>query len=109
MNTVLPPNFVELIQNSDKPVLVDFYADWCGPCKTVSPVVSRIAKENKDRLLTIKINADRKPQIAQIYQISSVPTIMLFKNGKPVMRLQGAYPYEYMRAEVNNALGACRI
>lgn len=95
-----PKSFFELIRTSDIPVLVDFYADWCGPCKMVSPAVKQISGELKGRLFTVKINVDKKPQIAGAYQISSIPTIMLFSKGEPIMRLQGAYPYESLKQEV---------
>lgn len=85
-------------------MLVDFYADWCGPCKMVSPAIARIASEMKGKLLTVKINVDKKQAIAAHYQVSSIPTIMLFRNGSSVMRLQGAYPYEALLGEVQKAL-----
>jgi thioredoxin 1 len=100
----LPKSFFDLIQQSEKPVLVDFYADWCGPCKMVSPVIQRIAKEKKGQLLTIKIDVDKKPHVSGRYQITSIPTIMLFKNGEAAMRLQGAYPYEALKAEIEKYL-----
>ncbi|WP_020612209.1 thioredoxin [Sediminispirochaeta bajacaliforniensis] len=95
-----PKSFSELIRTSSIPVLVDFYADWCGPCKMVGPVVAQIAGELKGRILTVKINIDKKPALATQWQISSVPTIMLFSAGQSVMRLSGAYPYESLKAEI---------
>ena len=100
----LPKSFDELINNSDLPVLVDFYADWCGPCKMVSPVIARLAKEYRNRLTTVKINTEKKPAIAGRYSIQSIPTIMLFYKGKQLMRLQGAYPYESLKAELEKSL-----
>ncbi len=101
---VLPKSFDELIQNSDLPVLVDFYADWCGPCKMVSPTIARLAGEYKGRLVTVKINTEKKPAIAGKYAIQSIPTIMLFHKGASLMRLQGAYPYDALKAELEKAL-----
>jgi thioredoxin 1 len=104
MNSTLPKSFFDLIATADKPVLVDFYADWCGPCKMVSPVIKQIAGEYKGKLLTVKIDVDHKPHVAGRYQVASIPTIMLFKNGKAVMRLQGAHPYHSLKAEIDKVI-----
>jgi thioredoxin len=90
----LPPSFFELVRVSPVPVLVDFWAEWCGPCRIVSPTIERLARENHGRILTVKVNVDRRPQVAQAFEIQGVPTIMLFWRGEPRMRLTGAYPYE---------------
>jgi len=90
----LPGSFFELIRVSDMPVLVDFWAEWCGPCRTVSPAIERIAREYAGRVLTVKVNVDHKPNVAQAYEVQGIPTIMLFWRGEPRMRLTGAYPYE---------------
>jgi len=90
----LPGSFFELVRTSEMPVLVDFWAEWCGPCRIVSPTIERLARENHSRLLTVKVNVDRRPQVAQAYEIQGIPTIMLFWRGEPRMRLTGAYPYE---------------
>ena len=100
----LPSKFSELINSNQLPVLVDFYADWCGPCKMVSPIIARLAKEYRGRLTTVKINTENKPEIAAQYSIQSIPTIMMFYRGKQLMRLQGAYPYEALKAEINKNL-----
>jgi thioredoxin len=102
--TTLPPKFETLVQESDKPVLVDFYADWCGPCKQVSPVVARLASEFKDRIVTVKINTDRRPELASKWQITGIPTIVLVHRGQTLMRLSGAYPYPQLRAELEKGL-----
>jgi len=99
-NTELPKSFHELINSSEKPVLVDFYADWCGPCKMVSPIIKRIAGEYKGKLTAIKINTEKKPRIAGQYQITSIPTIMMFYKGKSIMRLTGAHPYEALKSSI---------
>lgn len=100
MNKNLPKSFSELIQTSELPVVVDFWAEWCGPCKMVSPALERIAREFKGRLMVIKINVDQKQQIAAQYQIQSIPTIMMFHRGVQKMRLVGALPYEAIKQEI---------
>ena len=99
-NKTLPRSFFELIETSDTPVLVDFWAEWCGPCHMVAPVVKRIAEEYRGRLTTIKVDVDRKQKIASRYGIASIPTLMMFWRGQPVMRLQGAHPYEALKAQI---------
>ena len=80
--------FNELIK-SDKPVLVDFYADWCGPCKAMNPIISDVAKAVEGRGKVVKINVDKNMQAAQTYRVQAVPTFMIFKNGQPVWRHSG--------------------
>jgi thioredoxin len=99
-----PKSFFELVKTSNKPILVDFYADWCGPCKMVSPAIEKVAKDFSGKLMTIKINVDKAQSAAAKYQIQSIPTIMMFKNGESVMRLTGAQPYEIIRKEVQKNL-----
>ena len=96
----LPKSFNELISTSKVPVLVDFYADWCQPCKMVSTVIRRIAKEYSGKLLTIKIDIDKKQNLAAQYKVMSVPTIMMFFKSKELMRLTGAYPYDKIKADI---------
>lgn len=99
-----PKSFFKLVKTSNKPILVDFYADWCGPCKMVSPAIEKVAKDFSGKLMTIKINVDKAQAAAAKYQIQSIPTIMMFKGGESVMRLTGAQPYEVIRKEVQKNL-----
>ena len=92
--TLTEDNFAKEVLQSTTPVLVDFWAEWCGPCRTVSPAIERLAREYSGRLLTVKVNVDRRPQVAQTYEVQGIPTIMLFWKGESRMRLTGAYPYE---------------
>ena len=83
--------FNETIQ-SERPVLVDFFAEWCGPCKTMSPILKDIKKELGDRLTVIKVDVDKNPQAAQAYQVQGVPTMILFRKGQALWRKSGAMP-----------------
>ena len=82
-------NFENEVLNSDKPVLLDFYADWCGPCKMLAPVVHEIAEENAGTLKVGKINVDEQMDLAIRFQVSSIPMLVVFKDGKAVAKSVG--------------------
>ena len=102
--TVTDKSFDQDVLKSDKPVLVDFWATWCGPCKMVAPVLEEIAKEHADKLTIAKLDIDANPAIARQYQIMSVPTMMLFQGGEPVKQIVGAKPKAAMLAELSGVL-----
>lgn len=81
----------ESVKKSDKPILLDFYADWCGPCRMVSPIVEEIAKENPQYLIG-KINVDTEPELAQKFKVLSIPTLAVIKNGETIRQSAGAKP-----------------
>lgn len=101
---ILPASFADLVSTSQLPVLVDFWAEWCRPCRMVGPTIERLARDYTGRLLTVKVNIDRRPQVAERYAVESIPTIMMFWQGEPVMRLLGAQPYESIKREIERFL-----
>jgi thioredoxin 1 len=89
---VTESTFDQEVLSSEQPVIVDFWAEWCGPCHAVSPVLDRIAEERSDELKLVKVNIDEEPSIAQRYGIASIPTMILFKGGEPAAFAVGAQP-----------------
>ncbi len=88
--TVTSSNFSEEVLKSDKPVLVDFWADWCMPCKILGPIIESIAKDYSDKIKVAKLNVDESGDVASQYNIVSIPTLIIFKDGKPVKHRVGA-------------------
>jgi thioredoxin 1 len=105
LSEVTDANFTAEVLESQTPVLVDFWAPWCGPCRVVAPVLEDIAAERSD-LRIVKLNIDENQQTAAQYQILSIPTMILFKNGAPAKTIIGAYPKKRLQAELEPALAA---
>src|ERR671916_2070650 len=91
-DTVTEQTFEQEVLKSETPVLVDFWAEWCGPCHAVAPVLERIAGERGDELKVVKLNIDEEQEIAQRYGVASIPTMILFKDGAPAAATVGAQP-----------------
>lgn len=89
---VTDSNFDEIVLKSDKPVIVDFWAEWCGPCRIVGPIVSELAEEYQDKAIVAKLDVDSNPGISAKYGIRNIPTILFFKNGENVDKQVGVVP-----------------
>ncbi len=83
-------SFQDMLSGSDLPVLVDFYADWCGPCQMMVPILEQVNAQLQGRMKIVKIDTEKYPQLASQYQIQALPTMVLFKQGQPVERIEGA-------------------
>lgn len=98
---VTDQNFDSEVLKSDKPVLVDFWADWCGPCKMLEPIIDEVAKENDGKIIVAKVDVDANQQTAQKYSILSIPTVILFDKGEPKQQFVGVQPKERYQEEID--------
>ena len=99
--TVTEQSFDQEVLQSEKPVIVDFWAEWCGPCHAVAPVLDKIAAERDGELKLVKVNIDEQPALSQRFGVQSIPTMILFKNGEPAAAAIGAQP----KTALERALG----
>ncbi len=104
VSEVTDNNFQAEVIESEVPVLVDFWAPWCGPCRMVSPVVEEIAQDHGDALKVVKLNIDENQRTAMAFNVMSIPTLILFRNGQPAKTVVGAYPKRKLVAELEPAL-----
>ncbi len=97
-------NFEELVLKADKPVIVDFWAVWCGPCRMVGPIVQEIGEEYGDKAVVGKLDVDHNPETARKYSIRNIPTILFFKNGEVVDKQVGAVPKQVLAGKLDSLL-----
>jgi thioredoxin 1 len=101
---VTDQNFATEVLASDKPIMVDFWAEWCGPCRAVSPILDQIATEHSDKIDVVKLNVDDNPETAMKYQITSIPTMKVFRAGEVVKTVIGAKPKPALEADLQEFL-----
>ncbi|MBP2018286.1 thioredoxin 1 [Symbiobacterium terraclitae] len=102
--TLSAENWAREVEQSTEPVLVDFWAVWCGPCRMIAPVVEEIAADYEGRLKVGKLNVDENNELAARYGVVSIPTLLVFKNGQPVERIVGFQPKKELAAKIDRAL-----
>ncbi len=94
-------SFEELIDHSEKPLLIDFYATWCGPCQMLVPILSQVQQLMKNKIQVVKVDTDRYPNLAQRFQVQALPTLVFLKDGKPLHRLEGVQPAEKIIEQIS--------
>lgn len=104
MADVTDQQFEDEVLKSTTPVLVDFWAPWCGPCKIIGPVVEELAKEYSDKVKVVKLNVDDNPESAGRFNVMSIPTLMIFKGGEPMKTIIGAQPKESIKKAIDEVL-----
>lgn len=104
IKNVSEKDFKTTVLDAQKPVLVDFWASWCGPCRMVAPIVDELSLEYKDRMEFAKVNVDEAPKIASAYSVMSIPTLIVFKSGKPIEQVVGYRPKKDLQKVLDKAL-----
>jgi thioredoxin 1 len=104
VTTLTATSFDEVVGSATEPVIVDFWAEWCGPCKMIAPILSEIAEEQGDKLRVAKLNVDEAPDIARRFDVMSIPTLIVFQNGAPTHRVVGAKPKHALLEEFADIL-----
>jgi len=99
-------SFSSDVVDSKQPVVVDFYADWCGPCRIVSPIIEQLSQEYDGRIRFVKVDVDKSPELAEKYGVMSIPTIIFFKHGKEMTRVIGATSKEHYQHPVEHLIAA---
>ena len=104
ISTLTDSTFDEEVKAADAPVIVDFWAEWCGPCKMIAPILEEIAAEQHGKLQVAKLNVDDNPDVARRFDVMSIPTLIVFKDGQPAKRLVGAKPKGALLEELSEFL-----